>query len=66
MFGFATWVPVMIWFNTNVAEITLIEGPSMYPFLNSNYNQSMSRDLCLNWKLYAQEQLRRGMVVTFR
>lgn len=56
----------MVWFNTNVAEVTLIEGPSMYPFLNTNYNQSTRRDLCLNWKLYAQEHLGRGMIVTFR
>jgi hypothetical protein len=38
----------------------------MYPFLNPQYNESLRRDLCLVWKLYAQEDLRRGMVVTFR
>jgi inner membrane protease subunit 2 len=64
--GFATWVPVVIWFNTTVAELTRINGPSMYPFLNTRYNESLSRDLCLNWKLYAQDDLRRGMIVTFR
>jgi inner membrane protease subunit 2 len=66
LLGLATWVPVMVWFNTNVAEITLINGPSMYPFLNSHYNESTRRDLVLNWKLYAQESLARGMIVTFR
>jgi inner membrane protease subunit 2 len=38
----------------------------MYPFLNSQYNESLRQDLCLVWKMYAQEGLRRGMVVTFR
>ncbi|RKU47679.1 hypothetical protein DL546_009163 [Coniochaeta pulveracea] len=66
LLGLATWVPVVVWFNTNVAEITLINGPSMYPFLNSHYNESTRRDLVLNWKLYAQESLARGMIVTFR
>lgn len=66
LFGFATWLPVMILFNTKVAEVTLIDGPSMYPFLNTRYNESLRRDLCLNWKLYAQDDLQRGMVVTFR
>jgi inner membrane protease subunit 2 len=66
LFGFATWVPVLIIFNTNVAEVTLIDGPSMYPFLNTRYNESLRRDLCLNWKLYAQDNLQRGMIVTFR
>lgn len=56
----------MIWFNTFVAEVTLIEGPSMYPFLNAGYNETLRRDLCLNWKWYAREKLARGMIVTFR
>lgn len=62
----ATWIPVMIWFNTNVAELTMIEGSSMYPFLNNNINEPLRRDLCLNVKLYAQADLARGMIVTFR
>jgi inner membrane protease subunit 2 len=56
----------MIWFNNNVAEVTLIQGPSMYPFLNDRVNESLRRDLVLNYKLYAQEKLARGMIVTFR
>lgn len=63
---YATWIPPLIWFNAYVAEITFIRGPSMYPFLNPQYNESLRRDLCLVWKMYAQEGLRRGMVVTFR
>ncbi|KAL2259255.1 hypothetical protein VTK26DRAFT_7131 [Humicola hyalothermophila] len=63
---YATWIPALIWFNNYVAEVTFIRGPSMYPFLNPQYNESLRRDLCLVWKLYAHEDLRRGMVVTFR
>ncbi|KAK3307111.1 mitochondrial carrier domain-containing protein [Chaetomium strumarium] len=63
---YATWIPPLIWFNAYVAEVTFIRGPSMYPFLNPQYNESLKKDLCLVWKLYAHEGLRRGMVVTFR
>ncbi|KAL1873808.1 hypothetical protein VTK73DRAFT_771 [Phialemonium thermophilum] len=66
LFGIATWVPAIIWFNANVAELTVINGPSMYPFLNEGYNESLRRDLVLNYKLYAQENLARGMIVTFK
>ena len=66
LFGLATWIPAVIWINTNVAEVTLINGPSMYPYLNGGFNQSLRRDLVLNYKLYAQENLARGMIVTFK
>ncbi|KAK4126264.1 LexA/Signal peptidase [Parathielavia appendiculata] len=65
LFRYATWIPPLIWFNAYVAQVTFIRGPSMYPFLNPQYNKSLREDLCLVWKLYAQEGLRRGMVVTF-
>lgn len=63
---YATWLPPFIWFNQYVAEVTFINGPSMYPFLNSNYNESTKRDLCLVWKVNAQQDLKRGEVVVFR
>ncbi|OAA64267.1 mitochondrial inner membrane protease subunit [Niveomyces insectorum RCEF 264] len=66
LLGFATWLPVAIWFNSTVAEVTLIEGPSMYPFLNSRINESLARDWVLNRKLYAQDDLQRGMIVFLR
>ncbi|KAK0751069.1 mitochondrial inner membrane protease subunit-like protein [Schizothecium vesticola] len=66
LIGYATWLPPLIWFNTYVAQVTFISGPSMYPFLNPQYNESLKRDLCLVYKLYAQWNLERGMVVTFR
>ncbi|KAK1759463.1 mitochondrial carrier domain-containing protein [Echria macrotheca] len=63
---YVTWLPPLIWFNAYVAQVTFISGPSMYPFLNPQYNESLRRDLCLVYKLYAQWNLERGMVVTFR
>lgn len=66
LIGYATWLPPLIWFNSYVAQVTFISGPSMYPFLNPQYNESLKRDLCLVYKLYAQRNLERGMVVTFR
>lgn len=66
LLGLATWLPVAIWFNTTVAEVTRIEGPSMYPFLNSRFNESLERDWVVNRKLYAQEGLKRGMIVFLR
>lgn len=55
-----------MWFNLSVAEITTINGQSMYPFLNSKYNESLKTDYVLNYKLYAQRDLARGMIVTLR
>ncbi|KAK3369084.1 peptidase S24/S26A/S26B/S26C [Lasiosphaeria ovina] len=66
LIGYATWLPPLIWFNTSVAQITFISGPSMYPFLNAEYNESRRQDLCLVYKLYARKDLAHGMLVTFR
>jgi signal peptidase I len=64
-FIFATWIPVVILFNDYVAELTTINGPSMYPFLNPDMNSTTRRDSVVNWKWDAQRGLARGMVVTF-
>lgn len=37
----------------------------MYPYLNENYNETRFGDVCLTWRLYAQQNLQRGMIVTF-
>ncbi|KAK4193865.1 mitochondrial carrier domain-containing protein [Podospora australis] len=63
---YATWLPPFMWFNSYVAEVTFINGPSMYPFFNPSYNESLRRDLCLVWKYNAQQDLKRGEVVVFR
>lgn len=66
LIGFATWVPVIAWVNLYVAELTFVDGPSMYPLINSDKDSTLRRDLVLNWKQGAQEKLERGMVVTLR
>lgn len=63
---FLTWVPVAIFFNDNVADITLINGHSMSPFLNSRPDETTARDVCLNLKYSSQHNLKRGMIVTFQ
>ncbi|ROW05289.1 hypothetical protein VSDG_00137 [Cytospora chrysosperma] len=60
-----TWAPVLLFIDKHVVGTTRIEGPSMYPYLNDRYNQTRWGDVCLTWKLYAQEGLQRGMIVTF-
>ncbi|UNI13463.1 hypothetical protein JDV02_000206 [Purpureocillium takamizusanense] len=66
LLGFATWIPVIAWFNLHVAELTLIEGTSMYPFMNEDRDSTLRRDVILNYKWAPQEGLERGMIVTLR
>ncbi|KUI68237.1 hypothetical protein VM1G_04450 [Cytospora mali] len=60
-----TWAPVLLFIDKHVVGTTRIEGPSMYPYLNDRHNETRWGDVCLTWKLYAQENLQRGMIVTF-
>jgi inner membrane protease subunit 2 len=68
--GVAYWsfwlLPPGIWIQSNIVEITPISGPSMYPFFNERRNETILPDICLNIKYNAQENLQRGMVVTYR
>jgi len=66
LLGFATWIPVIAWFNLHVAELTLVDGPSMYPFMNEDRDSTLRRDVILNYKWAPQEGLERGMIVTLR
>lgn len=66
LFTFATWIPALICFNDYVGNATWINGPSMYPFLNTSLNESSSKDVCWNSKLWPTYNLKRGMVVSFR
>jgi len=59
-------LPAVIFFNTHVAEFVSIAGESMYPYLNTSFNESLSKDWCLIWKWNAREDLKRGMIVAFR
>ncbi|KAI1274387.1 LexA/Signal peptidase [Xylaria sp. FL0933] len=65
MFMFAASAPVVISFNTFVLELAWIRGASMYPFLNSEKDQTTREDIVLNFKYNAQYALQRGMIVTF-
>lgn len=66
LLGFATWIPVIAWFNLHVAELTVVDGPSMYPFMNADRDSTLRRDVVLNCKWSPLEDLQRGMVVTLR
>jgi inner membrane protease subunit 2 len=66
LFVIATWVPAVIFFNENVGEVTQINGPSMYPYLNTSYNESMSKDICWVNKWKPTSKMQRGMLITFR
>ncbi|RDL31433.1 LexA peptidase [Venustampulla echinocandica] len=63
---FTSWLPAVIFFNGNVGQIATINGESMYPYLNTSYNESLSRDKCWVNKLNPAGNLNRGMLVTFR
>ncbi|KAF7560537.1 hypothetical protein G7046_g3622 [Stylonectria norvegica] len=64
--GFATWIPVIAMFNLHVAELTMVDGASMYPLMNDDKDSTLRRDVILNWKWAPQEKVERGMVVTLR
>ncbi|KAK2594249.1 hypothetical protein QQS21_008028 [Conoideocrella luteorostrata] len=66
LIGFATWIPAIAWFNLHVAELTLVDGASMYPFMNEDKDSTLRRDVILNYKWSPQDGLERGMVVTLR
>lgn len=57
---------MIIFVNDHVFELTRIRGPSMYPYLNDRYNETTAKDVCFTWKWYAQNNLQRGMIVTFQ
>lgn len=59
------WIPVVIFVQDHVFEIVRIRGPSMSPFFNERHNETRLGDVCFAWKLYAQGNLDRGMIVTF-
>jgi inner membrane protease subunit 2 len=65
LIGFATWIPALVFFNSHVAELVWVNGSSMYPYLNADYNRSLKQDVCINWKWAPLDGLKRGMIVTF-
>jgi inner membrane protease subunit 2 len=65
LFATVPWLPAVIFFNDYVAEISYINGASMYPYLNVSYNEGLGRDRCLVNKWYPARNLQRGMLVSF-
>lgn len=65
LFSFAMWLPAVFMLKVYVFDITKISGVSMYPFFNAERDQTLRRDVVLNWKYGAQDNLQRGMIVTF-
>ncbi|CAN8102265.1 unnamed protein product [Discula destructiva] len=59
------WLPVVLFVNNHVFEVTMIRGPSMSPFFNERYNETTWGDICLAKKFKVQENLERGMIITF-
>ena len=66
VFGLITWIPAAIFFNGNVGEVTWIYGLSMYPYLNTSYNEDLKKDLCWNNKWKPTRNLDRGMLISFQ
>jgi mitochondrial inner membrane protease subunit 2 len=65
LLGWSLWIPPAIWFNNNVGELTWINGPSMHPYLNEDYNQTLRKYVCWQQKMYARDNLQHGMIITF-
>lgn len=63
---FATWLPAVACFNAHVAEVTVVQGASMYPYINEDKDSTLRRDVVFTWKWSPQEDLQRGMIVTLR
>jgi inner membrane protease subunit 2 len=64
--GWATWIPVIAMFNLYVADLTIVNGPSMSPLMNTDRDSTLRRDVVLNWKWQPRADLERGMIVTLR
>ncbi|KAH8590262.1 mitochondrial inner membrane protease subunit 2 [Bisporella sp. PMI_857] len=62
---YLSWLPAVIFFNTHVGEVGLINGASMYPYLNTDFNETLSRNLCWVYKWNPTKDLGRGMIVMF-
>lgn len=65
LFGLATWFPVVYLFNTNIGTTASIHGASMYPYLNTDYDRSLKKDICYMNKWLAKDNIQRGMIVSF-
>lgn len=62
---FLTWLPALSFFHDHVGRSMTVDGRSMYPVLNNDYQSSLRKDQV--WvNLHAPNRgLRRGMIVAF-
>jgi inner membrane protease subunit 2 len=63
---FATWLPAVIFFNDHVGDVTWITGASMYPYFNGDFHENMKQDICWTRRWKPTQELKRGMIVSFR
>ncbi|MCJ1259970.1 hypothetical protein MMC24_007810 [Lignoscripta atroalba] len=61
----ATWFPMYLFFNDHIAQLMWVTGPSMYPFLNTDYNSTTRKDVVFVNMRNPSEGLMRGMIVAF-
>jgi len=54
---------MVILFNDYVAQLMWVNGPSMYPFLNTDYDSTTRKDVVFVKMWEPERELRRGMVV---
>ncbi|MCJ1245792.1 hypothetical protein MMC30_002996 [Trapelia coarctata] len=59
----ATCAPIAIFLNDNFAQLMWVNGPSMYPFLNTDYNSTTTKDVVFVNMWNPWKGLKRGMVV---
>lgn len=65
LFTFLTWVPAVYFIWDHVFQVATVTGESMYPYLNTSYNSSPSKDRILLHMWKPTRDLRRGMLVAF-
>ncbi|KAL9593523.1 MAG: hypothetical protein Q9219_007513 [cf. Caloplaca sp. 3 TL-2023] len=61
-----TWLPVLWFIQHHIFQLMSVTGPSMYPFLNTDYNTTVDKDVVAVKMWRAGERVRRGDVVVFR
>jgi mitochondrial inner membrane protease subunit 2 len=61
----ASWIPVYMVFHNHVGQFMWVTGPSMYPYLNTDYDRSTAKDVVWVDMWRPMNGLRRGMCVAF-
>ncbi|KAL9041239.1 MAG: hypothetical protein Q9180_001415 [Flavoplaca navasiana] len=64
--SFVTWLPVLWCFHIYVFQLMWVTGRSMYPFLNTDSDRRLTRDVVAVSMWNPTKGLRRGDIVVFR